>query len=130
MVALRGRGRKYRLLRGIVSLLILRYLMEDEQCGYGLRKRISGILGETLPPGYIYVMLKTLRKRGLVEAREGSRNGRRIVYYTITEKGREFLLNHRGAIEAGRRAIDELTNFMDDLVKGEKRGEDLRAKTE
>ncbi|BBE41976.1 PadR family transcriptional regulator [Conexivisphaera calida] len=134
MIALRGRGRKYRLLRGIVSLLILRYLVEDEQCGYGLRKRISEILGEALPPGYIYVMLKTLRKRGLVEGRESSRKGRRIVYYKITEKGREFLVNHRGAVEAGRRAIDELTNFMDDMAKGEEgRGKekgDLRAKTE
>ena len=133
---MRGRGRKYRLLRGIVSLLILRYLVEDEQCGYGLRKTISGILGEALPPGYIYVMLKALRKRGLIEARESSRKGRRIVYYRITERGREFLVNHRGAIEAGRRAIDELTSFMDDVMKGEegegeeKEKEDLHAKTE
>ncbi len=111
------RKRKYRLLRGIVSLLILRYLMEGEECGYGLRKRISEVLGEALPPGYIYVMLKALRRRGLVDSREGSKKGRRIVYYTATERGRKFLLDHRVAVEAGRRALEELMNFMDEAAK-------------
>jgi DNA-binding PadR family transcriptional regulator len=109
---LRG-GRRYRLLRGIVSLLVLRYLAEGEECGYGLRRRISGVLGEALPPGYIYVILKSLRGRGLLDAREGSRNGRRVVYYRITDSGMDFLLRHRGAVEAGRRAIEELTRFLE-----------------
>ena len=122
------KGRKYRLLRGIVSLLILRYLVEREECGYGLRRRISEVLGEPLPPGYIYVMLKSLRQRGLLEAREDRRNGRRIVYYRITERGREFLMGHRSAIEAGRRAIDELIKFVDDVLSEGARG-DLRVKT-
>ncbi|MGC8969597.1 MAG: PadR family transcriptional regulator [Conexivisphaera sp.] len=121
---MKGR-KKYRLLRGIVSLLILRYLMEGEECGYGLRRRISDVLGETLPPGYIYVMLKSLRRRGLLDARESSRKGRRIVYYRITERGRGFLVEHRNAIEAGRRAIEELTRFVDDVM----RADDLRLKT-
>ncbi len=115
--------RKYRLLRGIISLLMLRYLLEGEECGYGLRRRISELIGEPLPPGYIYVMLRSLRNRGLIEAREGRRNGRRIVYYRITEEGRNFLLGHRGAVEVGRRAIEELASFMDALGGASRAGE-------
>ena len=71
--------------------------------GYGLRKRLAGLLGGEPPESTVYDVLKRLERMGLVEARWAvSSEGTMRRYYRLTPRGREAL---RGAVEALRSAL-------------------------
>ena len=76
---------------------------EGEMHGYGLRKRLAGLLGGEPPESTVYDVLKRLERMGLVEARWAvSSEGTMRRYYRLTPRGREAL---RGAVEALRSAL-------------------------
>lgn len=84
------------LLRGLATFMILAELAERPKCGYEVGKDISQKVGGKLPPGYVYVMLSMLEKKGLVES---SPAGERKKEYRITEKGIDFLIEHEQHID-------------------------------
>jgi DNA-binding PadR family transcriptional regulator len=84
------------LLRGLATFMILAELAEGPKCGYEINKDISQKVGGKLPPGYVYVMLSMLEKKGLVES---SPVGERKKEYMITEKGIDFLVEHEQHID-------------------------------
>ncbi len=86
------------LLKGVAALMILAELSQGPKCGYEINSAISKRLGESLPPGYVYVMLRQLERRGLVEPLP-SGGARRKKSYRITGRGLAFLLQHEEKVD-------------------------------
>ncbi len=74
-------------IRGLLKLLILNELDNNEATGYELIKRISTKITKKPSPGSVYPILKELASNGILECREeGSRK-----VYRLSEKGKELL---------------------------------------
>jgi DNA-binding PadR family transcriptional regulator len=84
---------KRQLLRGVLSLLILSELIDKPTHGYALESDINKMLGEKLPRGTVYVILKYLEKQGCIRS-EVHIEKRKINVYTLTDVGKEMLKNH------------------------------------
>lgn len=78
---------------GVPELLLLRALSRRDMYGYELVKAVRIATGNaiSLGEGVVYPALYGLERRGALEARRRSVNGRSRVYYTITAKGRRRL---------------------------------------
>lgn len=107
----RNHFRREQILRGTITLLILRILSDEPMHGYSLQNKISEIIGREMPQGTIYVLLKSLEKRGLVEPLETQNDSDRKPY-TITESGREFLTWHLEPLQTAREIIDGIIDYI------------------
>lgn len=78
---------------GVPELLLLRALSRRDMYGYELVKAVRIATGNaiSLGEGVVYPALYALERRGALDARRRSVNGRSRVYYTITAKGRRRL---------------------------------------
>jgi DNA-binding PadR family transcriptional regulator len=107
-----------KMLKGIISLMILKMLYEKPIHGYEINKEISLKIGEELSPGYVYVLLKVMSNKGLINAkRESNNRGQKLTEYYITDKGIEFLKKHKNVLEKGRLMIDEILNTINKIEK-------------
>ncbi|MGB9814757.1 MAG: PadR family transcriptional regulator [Thermoplasmata archaeon] len=98
-----------RMMKGLISILILKELYTSPLHGYAIQRRISEKIGNDLPPGMIYVILKSLERKGCIESQEGrGEHGKNIKIYHITEHGRDFLLSHRDQLSTMRVLIDDI----------------------
>jgi DNA-binding PadR family transcriptional regulator len=78
--------------------LVLAILSEGESYGYAIIKRVSELSGGELQwtDGMLYPVLHRLERNGYVEAKWGrSEVGRRRKYYSLSEKGRDYLADQR-----------------------------------
>ncbi len=74
-------------IRGLLKLLILTELDNNEATGYELIKRISSRITKKPSPGSVYPILKELASSGVLVCREeGSKK-----VYTLSKKGKELL---------------------------------------
>lgn len=103
--------RKEQILRGTTTLLILRLLSDEPMHGYSLQSVISERVQREMPQGTIYVLLKSLEKRGLVKPLESQGRGEKKPY-TITQSGREFLLWHLEPLQTAREIIDSIIMYI------------------
>ena len=98
-----------KVLRGVMTLLILGELLEKPLHGYALQNRVSEKLGTAIPPGTVYVLLGSLQKRGFVDILERKIvNGRKTTVYVITENGKIFLIDHEEPLAIVRGVLDNL----------------------
>jgi len=80
-------------MNGVPELLVLRCLGDREMYGYELVQEIRDrtdaivILGE----GVVYPLLHALEKKGALQSRRNTVQGRSRIYYSITPKGAERL---------------------------------------
>ena len=76
-----------------IDILILSVLKKKEYYGYDIVKTITEISEGNfiLKEGTIYPTVYTLLKKGLITEREEMVSRRIRVYYSITEKGSEYL---------------------------------------
>ncbi|BFH72096.1 hypothetical protein SJAV_00400 [Sulfurisphaera javensis] len=101
------------ILKGIITLLILKSLDEEPKHGYELEKIIKEKLNYELPEGSIYVILKNMTRKGLIVPRiEKNNKGIEVKKYFITEKGKEFLKYHEEPLIAVKKVIDELIEYI------------------
>lgn len=101
------------ILKGIITLLILKLLDENPRHGYELEKIIEEKLNYKLPEGSIYVILKNMTNKDLIVPKvEKNSKGIEIKKYYITEKGKEFLIWHKEPLIAVKRVIDELIDYI------------------
>lgn len=105
---------KEQILRGIMTLLILKMLTEKPMHGYSLQTEISAAIKRDLPQGTIYVLLKSLEKRGLITLYEMQAERDRKLY-TVTAAGREFLVGHREPLSIARDIMDDLIEYVRNL---------------
>jgi len=73
--------------------LILSLLKNKPEYGYALEMEINEIIGNKLPKGTIYVILKYLAKKGYIRAQTRG-NGRKVNVYTVTEAGMKLMNDH------------------------------------
>jgi PadR family transcriptional regulator PadR len=80
-------------MNGVPELLILRCLRDREMYGYELVQEIKGRTDAvvTLGEGVVYPLLHALEKKGALQSRRKTVQGRSRVYYGITPKGAERL---------------------------------------
>lgn len=108
--------KKERMMKGIISLLIMNELKQGPLHGYAIEKRINDKTGFHLPPGMIYVMLKSLEKKGCVRGQEKKGDSGRIVkIYHITERGIDFLTSHREQLLKMKEIIDDILKGMEGI---------------
>ena len=83
------------ILQGTLDMLILRTLLFGSAHGHAIAKSIERESAEALQVehGSLYPALHRLLKRGMLQAKDGaSENNRKSRYYSLTAKGRKYLL--------------------------------------
>lgn len=101
--------------KGIISMLIIKFLSEGPSTGYQLMKRIEEVLGRRPSSGTIYPALKSLERGGLIES---TRDGKRVRYRLTTlgaehlERLREMRREYLDWYEGMRKAFGEVFPSM------------------
>ena len=97
------------LLQGTLDLLILKTLRLEALHGWGISKQIRQWSNDVLQvnQGSLYPALYRLEERKLIEAEWGiSPEGRKAKFYSLTEKGREVLVEERATWRAFSGAVE------------------------
>lgn len=86
--------------KGVLEMLVLKLLMENEKYGYQLISELKEKSNQmfVLKEGTLYPILYRLEDEGLVVSRWSEAKGKEVSrkYYTITEKGKEDLVQLLG----------------------------------
>lgn len=98
-------------LNGVPELLILQILRDREMYGYELVQAIRDRSGEEiiLAEGVVYPVLHALEREGAIAARRQTVNGRRRIYYSLTETGASRLT---ALASAWRRLTDAIGTIL------------------
>jgi PadR family transcriptional regulator, regulatory protein PadR len=97
-------------MNGVPELLVLRCLRDREMYGYELVQEIRDRTGAvvTLGEGVVYPLLHALERKGALQSRRKSVQGRSRVYYSITPKGAERLTGLSGTWSSLAGAIQQV----------------------
>ena len=95
--------------KGLLELCILTLLLEGEQYGYDIIRKVLEVPGFGITEGTLYPLLSRLRMQGLVQTRlVESREGPARKYYALTLKGRKTaatMTDHLGEILDGLKTL-------------------------
>ncbi|MEL9915163.1 MAG: PadR family transcriptional regulator [Thermoplasmatales archaeon] len=106
--------RRERILSGIMTLLILSKLCEGPAHGYLLESYIEEKLKRSIPPGTVYVLLSTLKRRGFVVVKSKEIvKGRQIATYEIKPEGIRFLRQHKEPLNLMKSVIEDLLKKLE-----------------
>jgi len=111
-----ARPKSEKVLRGIITLLILVEIYKSPKHGYELQKKLNEVLGHTLPAGSVYVLLGSLGRRGYVRvASTQSVHGRLVIRYALTENGKAFLKAHKGPLRIVERVLPQILSAIEEI---------------
>ena len=85
--------------RGFSRAIILWLVSQKPLSGYAIVKEMKRLTGQKFQPGIIYPLLYELEKRGAIAGERTQKGGRRIKYYSVTEKGAKLLNQLRQRFE-------------------------------
>ena len=86
--------------KGLLELCILNLLLEGEQYGYDIIRKVLEVPGFGITEGTLYPLLSRLRMQGLVKTRlVESSAGPARKYYSLTEKGRKTAATMNGHLQ-------------------------------
>ncbi len=108
--------KRERIFKGVITLLVLKSIWSGPKHGYLLENEINTKLGEKLSEGEIYSLMKHMELRGFVKSFTVMENSRMRRYYEITDKGKEFLLKHKHALEVVGPLISEISEFINGKI--------------
>jgi PadR family transcriptional regulator PadR len=103
------------LLRGTLSMLILKTVTLEPMHGFGIMQRIEQITGGAFQvgPGSLFPTLHRLEQEGWIDGEWGeSENRRRAKYYRITSEGRRQLVVEK---QNWTRAVRAVTQVLETL---------------
>lgn len=103
--------KKIDLLQGTLDLLILKTLASGDLHGWGIAKQIQRKSADVLAvnQGSLYPALQRLAQRKLIAARWGkSSEGKRAKFYSLTDKGRQQLVEERESWRAFSLAMKQV----------------------
>jgi transcriptional regulator len=106
-------GGRVDLLRGTLSMLILKTVTLEPMHGFGIMQRIEQITDGAFQvrPGSLFPVLHRLEQEGWLQAAWGeSENNRRAKFYRITAEGRRQLSDERQDWE---RAVTAVTRILE-----------------
>ncbi|MDP8011516.1 MAG: PadR family transcriptional regulator [Thermoplasmata archaeon] len=110
--------KREKMLKGIISILIIKELLDGPLHGYAIEKKISDKIEGKLPPGMIYVILKSLEKKGCVRKEEKlSDTSRNVKIYYITDHGKDFLISHEKQLKIMKKLIDDILGSIEEKFK-------------
>ena len=96
--------------KGLLELCILNLLLEGEQYGYDIIRKVLNVPGFGITEGTLYPLLSRLRMQGLVQTRlVESTSGPARKYYSLTAKGRKtaaVMNDHLQEILGGLNTLD------------------------
>lgn len=100
-------GISRQLKKGVLEILLLKLLAQEEMYGYELMQRLNAYANGyfAIKEGTLYPILYRLEDGGMITSSWAEANGRRGVprkYYALTGEGRQYLSY----------ATDELAQFM------------------
>ncbi len=98
-------------LRGYTDVILLRQLADEDSYGYRINKRIAGLSeGQLeLKEATLYTAFRRLEDAGLIRSYWGDEAiGARRRYYTLTDAGRERLLEEAAGWKETRRILEKL----------------------
>ncbi len=103
------------IIRGNGTAIILATLINSDKHGYSIIEEIeSKSDGQYKPkPATLYNQLKRLEKEGLLSSYDGAEDdtgGKRRVYYSLTDAGRNFLTREKREYEYSRTILDNLVS--------------------
>ena len=75
------------LIRGLEPLVILWLLAQTPHHGYGLILEFKKLTGKKLKPSVIYPFLHRLEREGFAFCKVSRKGGRKVKYYSLTNKG-------------------------------------------
>ena len=76
--------------KGLLELCVLNLLLEGEQYGYDIIRKVLEVPGFGITEGTLYPLLSRLKMQGLVQTRlVESSSGPARKYYALTAKGRK-----------------------------------------
>jgi len=78
-------------MQGLERPVILWLLYQKPMHGYGLIKELKRLTGRKLKPSMIYPFLHWLEKNGFVVGKWVEEDGRKVRYYSLTERGKCLL---------------------------------------
>ncbi|MFG1518962.1 MAG: PadR family transcriptional regulator [Thermoplasmataceae archaeon] len=105
-----------KILRGIMTILILDKISTLPSHGYSLQVYISEKLMRKVPPGTVYVLLSSMVKRGFIMVSEQKCvNGRPVKIYSITDSGIEFLRDHIDPLIIIQKIVGDLISSISSL---------------
>jgi PadR family transcriptional regulator PadR len=97
------------LLKGVLTLVLLRLLAERESYGYALVQRVHETGLTEVPDGSVYPALGRLERDGHVQSRlVASREGPARKYYRLSESGRIQLHRRAAAWQALTTTLEPL----------------------
>ncbi len=85
--------------RGFSRAVILWLISQKPMSGYTIIKEIEKLTEQKFHAGIIYPLLYELEKDGFISGEWTQKGGRRIKYYSITEKGTQMLNQLRQRFE-------------------------------
>ena len=98
------------MLKGVLALLLLRLLSEEDNYGYGIVTRLKEAGFDDLAEGTVYPALTRLEAAGLLDSRlERSASGPARKYYRTTDLGRSELITRAESWRALVAAVDVVT---------------------
>jgi DNA-binding PadR family transcriptional regulator len=102
----------------LLKLYLLWTLHNGPKCGYDIKKELEEIVEhKALSNAVIYLRLKDLERKGLIEGEQGSRNK---TIYSITTKGEEELEYERVNTKQYLLKFKDLLEFVMDVSFGGK----------
>ena len=85
--------------RGFSRAVILWLISQKPMSGYTIVKEIEKLTGQKFHAGIVYPLLYELEKAKFISGEWTKKGGRRIKYYSITEKGTQMLNQLRQRFE-------------------------------
>ncbi len=103
---------------GSLQRTILLLLWSDEYYGLEIQRRLR-FQGKTIGPGQLYPALRRLEERGYIISREVARIGANRIYYTITETGKNAVIEELMEITYIFRhiSLDHLHSYLVEAVE-------------
>lgn len=88
-----------RITKNLLDIQLLRLIDVDSMWGYKIKKTFQKQLGINLRHGALYPTLNTLEQSGLLSSQIQKQNGRERKTYSLTTKGRQYLLSYYTVLE-------------------------------
>lgn len=117
MCSVNGEPRDPQLLKGVLPMLVLALLTEEESYGYELVTRLQAAGLTDLATGTVYPALTRLERDGLITSRlVASPSGPARKYYRPTERGDAELTRSRLAWDAFHRTVGSVLARAPDVA--------------
>ncbi len=100
---------RHHIFKGIKKLIILNIIKDGPVHGSEIHRILTEKYGLEIPKAIVYMILRKMEELGLIESEwETCESGPVKRLYKISEKGLDFLIDSKDALEKLRNTIDEL----------------------